>query len=197
MFISGPVVLRSYFGIVKGFDSDVLRKIVIARLDGIMIGVFVAYIKYYHSKMFYKNRGRASLIGLAISAYSIGFGFLGNLESVYGKIFHMSLLSVGFGMFLPYLSEHRTVNRTALHNAVENISLWSYSLYLVNVPVRFLLLSAYEALNGNSVIVLLLFGVMFFTISIFLSSTLFKRVEHYFLKIRDKVADKNVVSILS
>jgi peptidoglycan/LPS O-acetylase OafA/YrhL len=61
-------------------------------------------------------------------------------DAYFARTFRFTLVSIGFGLLLPWASGWKLAGENAGSWAVRRIALWSYGLYLVHLPV-FLLIS--------------------------------------------------------
>lgn len=121
---------------------NTIRKIVVLRLDALMFGVLAAYLKIFHERL-WRWLARTSMpVGVVLLLLVIGL--YGVLErqwldtSVFGRTFYFSCTSLGVLLLLPWLDSWQTC-RAAVAPLIERLSLWSYSMYLANLPVVALL----------------------------------------------------------
>ncbi len=130
-----PFGLRC-LGWIEGSWDETIRKVVIYRLDSMMIGVAAAYLATTHAHWWKKAErlwpvGIILLLGVAI--HLIRFQ---PLDSTfwYNRALPTLLTSFATALLLPALVTIRTQNH-CFAKTVRHISLWSYSLYLCHTPV--------------------------------------------------------------
>lgn len=111
------------------WDTD-FRKVVVMRLDSLMIGVSAAYFALFYRKTWDFYSKTAIIFGLAILLLHklLDEGLL------YHKYFGITTSSLGVFLLLPYLSTMHCNRRIALM-VVTHISVISYSMYLINYTV--------------------------------------------------------------
>ncbi|MBL0341636.1 MAG: acyltransferase [Bacteroidetes bacterium] len=119
---------------VDPFWFDVkFRKVVLARLDAIMFGVFFAWIKYYYPLLWKKIAIPFFIIGLILIFSLLHFIKLDPI-GFYAKTIYFSLIGFSAAMLLPYADSVKTF-RTAFGKVITHISLISYSMYLINLAL--------------------------------------------------------------
>src|SRR5213079_3324054 len=85
--------------------------------------------------------GLILLLGMYLTLWKIENGHLqfGD-DNYFARSFRFTLVSLGFALLLPWASAWKLAAENLASTAVRKIALWSYSLYLVHLPV-FLLVS--------------------------------------------------------
>lgn len=114
--------------------NDELRKIVVFRVDSILVGVLASWFFYRYIDFFKKYRygfAIVSLLSLLGILTVMEQGLLG-LKMV--QLIFYPCLSIAIALILPYLFFFRD-RRNAMGAWVRRTSLWSYSLYLSHVPL--------------------------------------------------------------
>ena len=114
------------------FDVEI-RKVVITRLDTIIYGVLAAFIAYYYPKTWRKSRWITLALGLALMA--IVMYFPRPIDTLYGKVFFFSAVSIAAMLMLPWASSVISNPLGKVGNAITFISKISYSMYLVNLAL--------------------------------------------------------------
>lgn len=124
-----------------------IRMVVIFRFDALMIGMLGAWLSIRFSKTWARFAPLCALGGLILllamyaTLWKIENGHLAFGEDDYfARTFRLTLVSLGFALLLPWASGWKLAAENFSSGAVRKIALWSYSLYLVHLPV-FLLVS--------------------------------------------------------
>ncbi|HEY1583856.1 MAG TPA: acyltransferase [Chthoniobacterales bacterium] len=171
------------------------RVIVIYRFDGIMIGVFAAWLSLGWPPLWQARPklvamiGILTLVALYCSLWRWRNGhFVFGPDDYFARTFRFTLVSLGFALLLPFASVWRLARENFASLAVRKIALWSYALYLVHLPV-FHLLMKYgfrdwrDSLSHALIMFVLLLGG-----SILLSALLFHFLERPCTSLRERVA---------
>ena len=122
--------------------SEAQRMVVIYRFDGLMIGMFAAWISVRFPVPWrrYALLGAFAGIPLLIAMYAtlwkienhqLAFGD----DSYFARTFRFTLVSLGFALLLPWASGWKLKKENFGSTAIRRIALWSYGLYLVHLPV--------------------------------------------------------------
>ncbi len=120
-----------------------IRKIVLYRFDALMFGVLGAWAKEAWPAAWAKWRAAGLLAGAALGALVFWSYFaLPRNASFFARTFFFSVTSLSVFCCLPALDTWREA-RGVTADAVRNVSLWSYSLYLCHLPVHHVLVSAF------------------------------------------------------
>ncbi len=130
-----PLGLRCLGWVEDSWDESI-RKVVIYRLDSMMLGVAAAYLAVTNEGWWKKIEriwpfGILMLLGVA--AYLLRFQPLSTSEWIHRAPLTF-LTSLGVALLIPALVKLKTAHVTTVR-VVRNISLWSYSLYLCHTPV--------------------------------------------------------------
>lgn len=118
------------------------RMVVIRHFDGLMIGMFAAWLSARFPIPWRKSALLASFIGLAlliamyatlwkIENHQLAFGD----DSYFARTSRFTLVSLGFALLLPWASAWTLSKENFCSVSIRRIALWSYSLYLVHLPV--------------------------------------------------------------
>ncbi|MGI8890492.1 MAG: acyltransferase family protein [Chthoniobacterales bacterium] len=171
------------------------RVIVIYRFDGLMTGVFAAWISL-RWPAFWQARSRllaiigsALLVGLYVSLWRWNNGaFVFGPDDYFARTFRFNLVSLGFAFLLPWASLWKIERENFPSLAVRKIALWSYALYLVHLPLFQLLMHfGYQDWHDSLIHALILFTCMIAG-SILVSALLFRSYERPWTKLREKAA---------
>lgn len=110
-----------------------IRKMVLTRMDTIIYGVVAAYIKFYYEDFWKKYRYFYFILGVAI-VYSLIYIIPTEPNAFFTKTFYFSVLSFGIMLLLP-LAESVKNFKSRLGKIVTQISVISYSMYLINLAL--------------------------------------------------------------
>lgn len=188
LFIAILIIIRLKYtlDISPQFDWQI-RKNTFLRLDSIMIGVIMAFIKLNFSNIFKFICSKVSLIFvLFIFVLSI---YLGNIL-IYDGIgiktisfsFGLTLNSIILAFIVIYFDQNSYINNLSiksLKKSVLFISLTSYSIYLIHYPILHLIVNSDNSLSSIMQVfisVSLILLISYFT---------FKFIETPFLKFRN------------
>jgi peptidoglycan/LPS O-acetylase OafA/YrhL len=171
------------------------RMIVIYRFDGLMIGVFAAWISIRWPD-FWRSRPRlAAVVGCAMlltlyaSLWRWTEGrFVFAPDDYFARTFRFTLVSLGFALLLPFASLWKLEKENFASLSVRKIALWSYAIYLVHLPLFQLVMKyGFEDWRSSLIHALTLFVV---TIggAILLSALLFRFFERPCTGLRERVA---------
>ena len=130
----------------KTWDVE-LRMVVVYRFDALMIGILCAWLSIRFQKIWLRSAffcalcGLILLLGMYLTLWKIENGHLqfGD-DNYFARSFRFTLVSLGFALLLPWASAWKLARENFASAAVRKIALWSYSLYLVHLPV-FVLIS--------------------------------------------------------
>lgn len=164
------------------------RKQVVTRLDGIMFGVLLAFLKIYYEKILLKIKNIAFIIGLLILiGDKLYFYIYEDFRSFYSCVLSFTTLAVGSVLLLPFLCYYDTKNYK-IKKVITHISIISYSLYLIHFSfIQYYLIPFIQgsfSLNilNNPYLIFLLYLVF----SVVFSSLLYKYFELPTMKLRDR-----------
>jgi peptidoglycan/LPS O-acetylase OafA/YrhL len=187
IFLIVPIFFRLYCALGPNLTFNHLRMIVISRLDAMMTGVFIAYLRFYYVEYFKKLVKPGGIVGIVIFLIVGVLYAKSNLDKLLPRTILLTFLSISFALFLPYLDSLRTSKSNFMLKSITAISLWSYSLYLVNLPVQLLMFYLRDKYGLHTFLPSFVLWIGFFSISISLSSVLYKFFELPFLAYRDRL----------
>ena len=117
------------------------RVIVIYRFDGLMLGVFAAWLSVRWPGLWRASPRPAALAGclLLLGLYATLWRraeghFIFGPDDYFARTFRFNLVSLGFALLLPFASLWKVRREGMASLAVRKIALWSYALYLVHGP---------------------------------------------------------------
>lgn len=176
-FIIVSIIIRFY--LIEQHVGHSLRGITLARIDAIVYGVAAAFI--ISTKNYSKNLLNYMLmVGCILLFYcikQIHFSNINYEEIRSGQLFLM-LTPLAFALIIPKVEK---MNFTLKHInwlkvSIQNISLWSYSIYLSHIPVMFTTYYLTSAIRLNEIgnLVSKLIGLL---LTIMVSAIIYKYFE--------------------
>ncbi len=177
LFIAVPVLLKILFAIHTDFETkevwgQQVRKVVIYRLDSIMMGMLFAWMAYYHTELFKRQRLLLLFLGIAVNLLNRTFN--AGLESVFSESMFLVLNGLSMAMMLPFFAHWKTATGW-LAQFITYISVISYAMYLVHFSL--VLNPMYRFLDFSSNPVTWGYFVLFIVATFFLSHLLYKFFE--------------------
>lgn len=160
------------------------KRIVLFRVDSIAYGVLAAYLHYYHSETFFKYKNISLLISLILLLTVLYTTYLNVIKHESALIYlfnrHLQVIAscIGFTGLIPYFYSIE-IKSKALTQVILNISILSYSLYLINMPI-------YVYVNRIAIPVELRY-LLFWLISFCLAWLIYRFYEKPIMNMRDKV----------
>ena len=183
-FLIGIIVLMLFSLTYRIYQSSVLldtdlyfRKLVLTRLDTISFGLLAAYIQFNHNAIWRKYSTKAFFCGILIISMLL---ILGNQSVFFMQTFRFTIMSIGIAFLIPHLSQIK--NGGIFTKPITYLSKISYSIYLVHLPVMFLLLN--KELNSFSSLFLY---IMFWFLTILISHLTYRYYEAPLMNIREKI----------
>ncbi|MCB9033634.1 MAG: acyltransferase [Chitinophagales bacterium] len=134
----------------NNFD-EYFRKIVLLRFDNLAIGILCYFVQLHYSNFWHRNKKLLFFIGIAIVTSSIvGFYYLAYQHNFYGyhhntivyhycNIFWLSILGIGIACIFPLMENLSTTKHKFIHLFFTTTAKISYAMYLLNIPIYFLL----------------------------------------------------------
>ena len=129
LFLVFPLFFRFVFSFdYQGFD---FRKLVIYRLDAIVYGVLVAYVKFKHTLFFSRTKYYFFAIGLILLA-TISILKFKNNHSNFTELFY-SLEALSYCLSIPVFYSLNFSQKSRIGQLIYYISSRSYLFYLINL----------------------------------------------------------------
>jgi peptidoglycan/LPS O-acetylase OafA/YrhL len=172
------------------YEWDLLfRKQVVTRLDSLMFGVIGAATCFYHHHIWVTYKRQAFWCGIGLLAILKGAAFLSTLPpgGTFSTVFSFSFFSLATLLVLPLLSAHRT-GHGFLYRTVTQVSLVSYSMYLLNLSVvQFWILDrgTNRDFDNEGMLAITVTQSAYYTIVPLLAILMYKYVELPMMKLRD------------
>lgn len=185
-------VLNRFIVYYCGFPEQIgdYRRVVIMRLDTIMLGVIASLIKYYYVSFWCRNTIISSIIGITlIFIWKITHNQYGIFTFYYANIY---FLLIGFGIvfLLPLLDSFTIEKYTIISTGITYISLISYSLYLIHYSLvkKLLLDNIFAAYFKNIPIFQITIKYTFYWVFSLLGAfIIYKYFEVPMIKLRDRI----------
>jgi peptidoglycan/LPS O-acetylase OafA/YrhL len=117
--------------------NEAMRKVVLLRLDSLMYGVAIAWLWSEFRASLQKYSGVLLFMGALFLMISIYMKNSSNINSSSALLFFMfPLASLGAALSLPFFAAwYSEPKKSWVAKSVTYTSLWSYSLYLVHIPL--------------------------------------------------------------
>lgn len=177
VLITLPLLYR-VFQSAPTLNTDLyFRKLVLTRLDTIAFGILSAYINFYYIQFWnkYKTLLFTSGVGLLTGLLSI------KIESTFfNQTFYFTLMSLSIAMLLPKFSTWN--NGNILTKPITFISKISYSIYLIHLPILYIV-NAKLNLDKGSFEFLLVY-LLFIVVT---SAIIYRFYEHPLTMLREKI----------
>lgn len=188
---------RHAYGPAMGsFDEwdHVYRKQIITRLDSIMFGVLVAYIRYYYKELWGKKAGLLFGLGLGLALFDHLYLYYArvftNHWDFYTNVLSFGVLGFATALMIPWLCTIKQSDKL-FFRVITFISIISYSIYLLNLnmvqlifmPIIVKIVSVF--LHGK-LLLIAKYGIYWF-LTISLGTLLYKYFESRVMNLRDKV----------
>lgn len=167
LFYVSCFIVKNY---LLGTGIHNLRMVALGRLDSITSGVLVAVILLNFNK---KRTNGLALLGVLLFVLSLCLMMISKKDYNENMLL-LFLIPLSFSLFLPKIERLRLPENKFhfIRNAVTNLSLWSYSIYLSHIPILFTLYYLTDGLS-NSLFMKLCVKVLGFILTILVSRWLF------------------------
>lgn len=194
-FVAGGVL---YFGstylrmVYAGGPTNnwvtVIRVLAALRLDAPMTGVFAAIIAYRLPNLFFKNYKAVGIMGILLLAFCYWSIFWNNYnnDGFFARTYRFNFVSLGFAMLLPAALMIKPPSNKLLKLGAEYVARWSYSAYLINLPVSYFVSRALLPDGTGSNAVRWSAFVLFFFVTLSLSALWYKVFEKPTTELRDR-----------
>lgn len=118
-----------------------LREIVVVRFDAVMTGVLAAWVLWRFPSAFGRAPRLTALAGLVLLCWCYGtfYSHGGDNETLFARTVRFNLFSLGFALLLPAANRLRATRFGWFNAATEALARWSYSMYLVQLPLSWLI----------------------------------------------------------
>ena len=190
IFVFAKVVFNSTQTVSNLTDwNSNLKSVVIYRIDAILVGVLIAWIRFNFEAFWKKYKVLFAFVGIGIFFFLL-FGITSsNLRieqsQFFWNVIYLSLTSFGFAFFFPIFSEWK-VSNSWLKFPIEFTSKISYSIYLLHYSVILQLLKVFIDTSQMSTTERHFFTLIYLTITFLLSYILYRFYEKPMMNLRDK-----------
>jgi len=186
IYIISFTSIRAYIALTPmdlGNWDAYIRKVVYLRLDAIGYGVLGAYfVANVKKSVICKNA--LFLLGISIIVFTIGliFYFMNTqVKPYYMRAFIFSLASIGFTLII-IKSTDLQIKNSLVAKIIKNISLYSYSAYLLHLSVIIPLLYSFEVFKSPTIIKFFIYIFIVFIVS----SYIYTYIEKPIMDIRNR-----------
>jgi peptidoglycan/LPS O-acetylase OafA/YrhL len=175
-----PTLYR-LFSYSPDLDWDLyFRKLVLTRMDTIGFGLLVAYLQVYHFNFFNKHRYWTFAIGLGL--YIFTSIYLKTWSHQFQCVFFFTATAVGVSLMFPALYSWKS--ERIPFKPFRFVSLISYSVYLIHLPIYYLTISWYEGASLSMTI----FYYFTYWVMVFVGAYLVYRFfEKPMMELRDRI----------
>ncbi|MFD0964132.1 acyltransferase family protein [Pseudofulvibacter geojedonensis] len=188
------VKLSYYFSNVHNYEDLIiwnasLKGVVVYRLDSIFYGFLMAYLFNKHIRIFKRYKMYMLLFGMVLFFLIYGIMIVTKFQITGVKFFwnvlYLPLNSIAIASCLPFIYYLSKPN-VMLKNLIQNISMYSYSIYLIHYSLILSFMVKYLPLNSFSIIQKWALLLLYTILSYLLSSYMYKYFEKPMMDLRDK-----------
>ena len=191
------ILLFTITKIIHSFNDDMksmmhwntsLKAVVIYRIDAIYYGVLAAYISIVKPEFWKRIAIMAFLLGIVLF---LGLNAIITLKQIFiethttfWNVWYLPINSIAIMLSLPVLSQMKTAPKIIL-KPITYLSIISYAMYILHYSIILQLLKHYlpsDELPGFDVIV---FIIVYISLTIFLSYFIYRFFEKPFTNLRD------------
>lgn len=134
VFILVPIWLKYNFAAHTTFASaddwsKNMRRVVIYRLDSIMLGVLFAWFSFYYQSFFKRSRWILLIAGILLNVLNRMYNL--HFETVFSQTFFLVIQGISMAMLLPFFAHWRKASGF-LARFITYISVVSYAMYVVH-----------------------------------------------------------------
>ena len=170
--------------------NDDFRTVITMRLDAIIYGVLMAYLKKFLPQYFKKFRYVFLIIGLTVLVIAFKLVFLtpGNIGCLsFAHTYYFSMVGIGMSLMLPYFYNLK-LKKVFLIKFFTIISVLSYSIYLINYslikyPIVYLMPS-------SSLLFCIIKFIIAIVLTLIISCLLYITVETPFMNLRKRILNE-------
>ena len=175
-------LLRAFLVLFTESSIDAVRYSTLPRLDSLMFGVVAAYVMVRWPARWKDAVRPAAIAGLSLLTAGIALRVGLSGSSAVTRLVYFDVIALGTALLLPWLSARRAGVGKAT-GFVTRVSLYSYSMYLVNVPLAKLLVR--KILAPDSPVTAALLTAVWLTGTYALSGLCYRLYESRMTRLRD------------
>lgn len=197
--IVGGTFLLRWLYIINGDVTwnDEMRRVVVLRLDSLMWGVAAAWVWIHFREVAVSQRINAAFVGLAFICASV---WMRNHPAINATPWMLMLVfpfaSIGAALFLPLLANWRTTQAgAAAKSFFTYTSIWSYSLYLIHVPLLEIYRILFYGKIVNAPVVQLIGFTLWIALAYFLSFLVYRLFESPMTNLRESSSRKQSTAV--
>ena len=172
--------------------SKSLRKVVVYRLDSIYYGFLAAFLAFYYALSWKRYKwisfGLGAVLFVGVHAYIYINSLNPDHFSTFFNVYYLSIVSISIVLTFPMFSNWTST--TLLQKPITAISLWSYSIYLLNYSIVLLSIQQCVAISDLSDLSKLGVLLFYWSATFVLSYLLFSFFEYPIIKFRDSARFK-------
>lgn len=166
-----------------------LKSVVIYRIDSILYGMLAAFINLNYIDFWKKNKNSLLVFGLT-GLFFINFGQRYFLDfplrvGFFHNVIYIPANSILIGFTLPYFST-LTLTKNPLNSLITQVSIVSYSVYLLHYGVILQLLKFWFPTDDLSQFQLIFYTIGYLAITFFISTIFYNFYEKPTTDLRDK-----------
>ncbi len=187
LFISVPVALK-FFAVSNHDFADKftwgheIRKVVVYRLDSIIIGVLVAWFKHFYSKKFTDWRYVFLVLGIGLNVANRSF--TADFSGVYFQALFLVVNGLAMALLLPFFDGIKS-GSGLVYRTTTYISIVSYAMYVVHFSLVLSIILRWIDF-GNAQNALLAYS-LYWAATLLLSHILYKYYEKPMTDLRTKL----------
>lgn len=191
LFIGVPIALKWHLAAEVDFSNkeiwgQQMRRVVVYRLDSIMLGVLFAWVAQFSPHFFKSYRLVLLLLGVAINMLNRIYN--AQLNSDFSEAMFLVINGFSMAMLLPFFA-HWRVQRGIIARAVTYISVTSYALYLVHFSL--VLSPMVHFFTFSDQLWSWVYYFFFWIASLFLAHLLYKYFEKPMTDLRQSASQKS------
>lgn len=130
-------VLRFFYAANPANDwAGGMRVITVLHFDGLMTGIFAAWLRARHPRVFWAGPRAAAVLGAALFlfCYATMYWYGAHNETLFARTIRFNLISLSMALVFPWATRWGGY-AGVFARPVESIARWSYAMYFLNLPL--------------------------------------------------------------